>query len=161
MAAVMLAGACVSDNLPGQEESSKVFEEDMAPTFTTTLLDGSTVSLEEYRGAPLLLILFDCGCPDCKNLLDDLHAAIKAGTPTPRVLAIGRDGDAAAVATYREEHGYTIDMAPDPDRAVYSLYATTYVPRAYLIDGNGKIVMMSIEYDTRYIPALLDRAQKL
>ena len=155
------AVGCVWENLPSKEESSKVYEGDMAPKFSTTLLDGSAVSLEEYRGAPLLLIMFDCGCPDCKNLLDDLHSAISEGEKVPEILAIGRDSDSALIEQYRADNGYTIPMAPDPDRAVYGLYASTYVPRAYLLDAGGRIVMMTIEYADWYMPELLRRARAM
>ena len=157
----VVAVGCVSENLPSKEESSKVYEGDMAPKFSTTLLDGSAVSLDDYRGAPLLLIMFDCGCPDCKNLLDDLHSAISEGEKVPQILAIGRDSDSALIEQYRADNGYTIPMAPDPDRAVYGLYASTYVPRAYLLDDSGRIVMMTIEYDDWYMPELLRRARTM
>lgn len=160
-AAMMAVGGCVSENLPTKEESSKVYEGDRAPSFTTTLLDGRTVSLDDYRGEPLLLIMFDCVCPDCKNLLDDLHEAIDRGERVPSILGIGRDSDAQLIEQYRADNGYTIAMAPDPDRAVYSLYATTYVPRGYLIDSDGEIVMMTIEYADWFIDSLLARAQEL
>lgn len=157
----VVAVACVSENLPSKEESSKVYEGDMAPKFSTTLLDGSQVSLDDYRGAPLLLIMFDCGCPDCKNLLDDLHSAISEGEKVPQILAIGRDSDSALIEQYRADNGYTVPMAPDPDRAVYGLYASTYVPRAYLLDDSGRIVMMTIEYADWYMPELLRRARTM
>lgn len=157
----VVAVGCVSENLPSKEESSKVYEGDMAPKFSTTLLDGTEVSLDDYRGAPLLLIMFDCGCPDCKNLLDDLHSAISEGEKVPQILAIGRDSDSALIEQYRADNGYTIPMAPDPDRAVYGLYASTYVPRAYLLDDSGRIVMMTIEYDDWYMPELLRRARTM
>ena len=157
----VVAVGCVSENLPSKEESSKVYEGDMAPKFSTTLLDGSAVSLDDYRGAPLLLIMFDCGCPDCKNLLDDLHSAISEGEKVPEILAIGRDSDSALIEQYRADNGYTIPMAPDPDRVVYGLYASTYVPRAYLLDDSGRIVMMTIEYADWYMPELLRRARAM
>lgn len=157
----VVAVGCVSENLPSKEESSKVYEGDMAPKFSTTLLDGTEVSLDDYRGAPLLLIMFDCGCPDCKNLLDDLHSAISEGEKVPAILAIGRDSDSALIEQYRADNVYTIPMAPDPDRAVYGLYASTYVPRAYLLDDSGRIVMMTIEYDDWYMPELLRRARTM
>ena len=161
VALAVIATACVSENLPSKEESSKVYEGDMAPSFTTTLLDGTEVSLDDYRDAPLLLIMFDCGCPDCKMLLDELHAAIARGESVPAILAIGRDSDAALVEQYREDNGYTIAMAPDPDRAVYGLYASTYVPRCYLIDRTGRIAMMTIEYADWYVAELLKRARAM
>lgn len=143
LAVAAAAAACVSEKPTPFAESSLVGVGDKAPAFSTTLVDGSVVSLADYAGEPVLLILFDCACPDCKALLDELHAELAAGTPTPPVLAVARDCDRATVEAYRAEHGYTVAMAPDPERAVYGLYATSYVPRAYIIGSDGYIERMT------------------
>jgi peroxiredoxin len=72
-----------------------------------------------------------------------------------RILAIERDGDAEEVAAYMAENGYEFDAAVDDNRAIYNLYATTYVPRAYLIDREGVVVCATIEYDASYVAQLL------
>lgn len=156
--ALVVVGGCkggIYEELPTYEQSTLVGVGDMAPTFVTELVDGRSVALEEYRGKDMLLILFSHTCPDCKRLLDDLQVAIVRGEATLPILAIGRDGTVEELLNYRATNGYTIDMAPDANRAIFNLYATTYVPRAYRINAEGRIVKFTIEYEQNYISTLL------
>ena len=41
---------------------------------------------------------------------------------------------------------YTFPVGVDTDRAIYSLYATEYLPRCFVIDPFGRIVALSAEY---------------
>lgn len=131
----------VIEDLPTYEESSLVNEGDNAPLFSATLLDGTAVSLADYRGEYMMLILFSHTCPDCKTLLDDLHSGDMAMT----VLAVGRDATTTQLQEYCSKNGYTVDMIADNNRAIFNLYATTYVPRVYIIDPQGVIEKMYIE----------------
>ena len=38
-------------------------------------------------------------------------------------------------------------FAPDPDKKVYSLYATKFIPRTYVIDRTGKIAHQTVGYN--------------
>lgn len=49
-------------------------------------------------------------------------------------------------------------MAPDASRSIFNLYATTYVPRVYLIDSEGFIVKMFVEYEPHYLDELIEEA---
>ncbi len=134
-------GRQVIEDLPSYEESSLVKEGDKAPLFSATLLDGTVVSLADYQGEYVMLILFSHTCPDCKTLLDDLHSGDMAMT----VLAVGRDATTTQLQEYCSKNGYTVDMIADNNRAIFNLYATTYVPRVYIIDPQGVIEKMYIE----------------
>jgi peroxiredoxin len=146
----------VIEGFPTHEESSIVVVGDVAPDFTATLLGGESVTLAELRGEVVLLVLFSHECPDCKMFLDDMQASKSEFDELGvRILAIERDGNAEQVAAYMAENGYGFDVAVDENRAIYNLYATTYVPRAYLIDREGVVVCATIEYDASYIELLL------
>lgn len=156
--ALFAVGSCnggIYEELPTYEQSTLVGVGDMAPTFVAELIDGRNVALEEYRGEEMLLILFSHTCPDCKRLLDDLQVAIERGEAALPILAIGRDATEVELLNYRLTNGYTFDMAPDANRAIFNLYATTYVPRAYRLDADGRIERLTIEYDQKHIPSLL------
>ncbi|MBR2628614.1 MAG: TlpA family protein disulfide reductase [Alistipes sp.] len=148
----------VIEDLPTYEESSLVNEGDNAPLFSATLLDGTAVSLADYRGEYMMLILFSHTCPDCKMLLDDLQGHIDAEVQLPAILAIGRDATSEELLLYRSKHGYSIPMTSDASRSIFNLYATTYVPRVYLIDSGGYIVKMFIEYESHYLDELIEEA---
>lgn len=151
----------VWEELPTHKQSSIVKEGDAAPLFTATLIDGGEVSLAEYRGEALMLILFSHTCSDCKALFDDLHHLIANGTTLPAILAIGRDATTEDLLSYRADNNYSIDMVADSQREIFNLYATTYVPRVYIVDASGTIVMMRIEYQPHYLAELIECANAL
>ena len=138
-------GRQVIEDLPSYEESSLVKEGDKAPLFSATLLDGTVVSLANYQGEYVMLILFSHTCPDCRMLLDELQGLINSEVPMPSILAVGRDATEEELREYSAAAGYTVAMAADADRMIFNLYATTYVPRVYIIDPQGVIEKMYIE----------------
>ena len=161
LATLLLATSCIWEERHTGEETSKILEGDLAPDFTVDTIDGERVTLSDFRGEPMLLVLFDCGCPDCEMLLDDLLHQTAAMSSAPRILAVGRDSDEATVRAYRDEHGYPFMMAADADRKVYNHYATSFVPRAYLLDADGLVAMMTIEYQPYFVEGLLMRYESL
>ena len=48
----------------------------------------------------------------------------------------------------------------DPDRSIYAMYATRYVPRSFLIDADGKIIMSAVEYETDYLDVIAEEIEK-
>lgn len=164
VASVSLLFVCacsVADDLPTYAESTIVGEGDLMPNFGVVLTDGTTLDSRDYIGEPLLLILFSPACPDCKMLLDEVQQLIDADLSLPQMLAVGRDATDDDIVAYAGENSYTMPMAPDAQRRVFLLFATTYVPRTYLIGRDGVVEMLAIEYDPSYIPALLERAALL
>ena len=157
----ILTTACVGDNLPTHAESTIIREGMTAPNFWVDTLDGSEFTLSECRCEVVLLIFFSHQCPDCKALFDDIEAQIEPQKADFNIIAINRDGDLNDTAIYREERGYTLNMAADPDKQIYSLYATTYVPRCYVIDREGVVRLLTIEYDKGYVPSIIDCIAKL
>ncbi|MFA4840022.1 MAG: TlpA disulfide reductase family protein, partial [Candidatus Neomarinimicrobiota bacterium] len=63
------------------------------------------------------------------------------------VVAIGREHKAEELVKYAQEKNFTFPMAPDPERKVYNLFASMYVPRVFLIDKTGKIIYQTNGYD--------------
>lgn len=154
----LVACGTITEGLPTHEEASIVVVGDEAPDFTATLLSGESVSLAALRGEEVLLVLFSHECPDCKMFLDDMQASKSEFDELGvRILAIERDGDAEEVAAYMAENGYEFNVAVDDNRAIYNLYATTYVPRAYLIDKEGYVVYATVEYKPNYVKDVLER----
>ena len=52
-------------------------------------------------------------------------------------------------------------MVADADRGIFNLYATTYVPRVYLIDALGTVAMLKIEYSHNTLTGLIEYANSL
>lgn len=154
--------SAITEELPTYDVTSIVVQGDVAPDFTATLLDGDQVTLSELQGEVVLLILFSHTCPDCKALFDDLRDDIAAiDNLGVRVLAIARDGSEEQVRDYLKANGYIIDAAADPDRAIYNLYATMYVPRCYLINTLGVVECATVEYHQGDLETLLSKMREI
>ena len=134
----------ISEELPPYDETSIVNVGDVAPQFEIQSIDNQTLTLPDNE--PSLLILFSPLCPDCKALLDELHASLDAQVSLPTIIAIARDGSAEELREYRNKNGYFVDMAEDAEKSVYYQYATMYVPRCYLIDSQHVVRYMTYEF---------------
>lgn len=151
----------IIEQLPTYEESTKVRVGDMAPNFIAHTSSSEIIELEKCRGEVVVVIFVSLSCADCKALLDNLNEQIIKLENEARVIAIARDSTNEQVEAYLDGNGYSINIAGDPQRAIYSLYATTYVPRCYLIDPTGRVDMLTIEYHQDDVEKIISRAKEL
>ncbi len=158
---VLLFAGCVADKAPFNEDSSLVTLGHQAPDFRVDLIDGGTKRLSDYRGEPLLLILFSTTCPDCHSLFDHITSLIDTEQPSPTILAISRGESLTATQDFGLAYDRHFIFGIDPLRTIYNLYATAYVPRSYLIDAEGRIVAISVEYSPEKIDSLWQSAAAL
>lgn len=140
VAFVLLAMAvtgCVNDDEPVQGESL-VNVGDEVPSFTVTLSDGSQfVSPCDFAARPLTrLLFFNTTCADCRREFERL----KSQPDTDNIICISRAESADDVAAYWQANGLTFVYAAVADRSVYSLFATSGIPRIYTVDAGGRIV---------------------
>lgn len=156
-AAIFAGCGAINEELPSYGDTSIITVGDSAPDFEATLLDGERLTLSELRTSEVLLILFSHTCPDCKALLDDVKGAEEHFDELGvRLLLVARDGNEEQVTTYMQENAYTFDVIADPERTIYNLYATMYVPRTYLIDTEGVVLHTTVEYNESHIPEIID-----
>lgn len=162
--ALLCSVACgtIVEELPTYEQTSIVVEGDTAPDFTATLIDGRSIALSDMRGKVVLLLFFAHTCPDCKNLMVDLHdSKDEFDALDTHILTISRGGTPAEVEEFLSVNGYSFDCAVDADKSIYSLYATMYVPRTYLINREGIVELTTVEYSPSHIEQLLTAAAQL
>lgn len=151
--ALLATAACSvmenSEDMPSYEKATMVRVGDLAPDFSANLLNGSTVTLSHLQDKTVLLVFFDSTCPDCQAqlaLLDGVAADF--GGKKFEILAISRGEKRDVVREYIERMGYKFNVGVDPKAEIYSMYATHYVPRCFVIDSLGRIVALSAEYDS-------------
>ena len=75
-------------------------------------------------------------------------------------LPISRGEEYQTVAAFRKRMGYDFPMGLDPDQRIFRRYATNYIPRNFLIDREGKVVLASIGYDKKEFAHLLETITK-
>ncbi len=135
---------------------------DVAPDFTVTMFDGSTVSLKELRGKVVLLNFWATWCPPCRKELTHVQSDIidRFAGRDFAFLPISRAEKREDVAAFREKMGYTFPMGLDPERAIYDLYASNYIPRNFLIDADGKVLAATVGFEEAEFAELIQQIEK-
>lgn len=157
--AICLVGCgTIGEELPSYEESSIITVGDYAPNFSATALNGDHFELSALQGEVVLLVLFSHTCPDCKALFDDImnHKAT-IDSMGAKMIAVSRGGEKEEIEEYMQRNGYDFEAIADSEAHIFGLYATTYVPRTYLINRQGVVEYASIEYDAAHLPHIIER----
>jgi peroxiredoxin len=131
---------------------------DTAPTFNFYLDKTKTANLADYKGKIVVLDFWATWCPPCRVELPRVQKEIwekYMNNPKFALFAFDRAEGWDKTLPFKEQNHYTFPMLPDPDRGIYSLYATQYIPRIVVIDESGKIIYQSIGYDEKEFDNLL------
>lgn len=134
----------------------------VAPDFTVTMFDGDEVHLASLRGKVVLLNFWATWCPPCREELKRVQSDIVerfAGREFV-FLPVSRGEERDAVAAFREQNGYTFPMGLDPERKIYDLFASNFIPRNFLIDKDGKVLVASVGYEPEEFDELLLAIEK-
>jgi len=111
--------------------------EGVAPNFQSVLLDGKIVSLEDYKGKPLLLHFWADWCPICKIE----EASISSINNDWPVLTIAyQSGGKKNIARHMKERNIQDWLTiVDQDGQIAELFGVTVVPTTFILDGNRNI----------------------
>ncbi|MGW0590274.1 thioredoxin-dependent thiol peroxidase [Streptosporangium sp. NPDC002607] len=125
---------------------------DAAPDFTLPAADGTTVSLEQYRGRRVILYFYPAAMtPGCtKQACDFRDSLASLGSAGLTVLGVSKDTP-AKLAKFVERDALTFPLLSDPALEVHKAYdvygekmmygkTTVGVIRStFVIDADGKI----------------------
>ena len=133
-----------------------------APAFAVTTLDGKTIDLKALRGKVVLVNFFATWCGPCMAEMPRLDQEVwqKFKGSNFVMVAIGREHTSAELAKFLEAKKFTIPLAADPKREVYSLYAKAYIPRNYVIAADGRIAFQSVGFDKDEFTRMIQVVQK-
>ena len=134
----------------------------VAPDFTVEMFEGKSVKLSDLRGKVVLVNFWATWCPPCREELTRVQKEIidRFAGEEFVFLPISRGEEEHTVAAFRKRMGYTFPMGLDPDQRIFRRYATNYIPRNFLIDREGKVVLASIGYDKAEFAHLVQTIEK-
>ena len=144
----------------GREDSVMEFKPGMpikegvaAPDFTGELIDGTSITLSELQGKPVIINFWATWCGPCvkempafERLKDDFGDKIG-------IIAVNCGDDAGTVKDFVEENGYTFPVVLDEEYSISMLYPTNSIPYTVVLDAEGKVTHIStgaLDADTMY-----------
>ncbi len=122
-------------------ETSVVQIGDIAPALSLEAVDGEIFSLPA-TGDVVLINFFASWCGPCQVELPHIEKIWAENKQNPhfKLMVIGREESKNSVLDYRNKYSFTFPIAADPDRAVYSRFATESIPRTLVVSPEGRIV---------------------
>ena len=115
---------------------------DQAPNFQLYDLNGSTVTLSDYRGSIVFLNFWATWCGPCLMEMPAMEALYKAFERKDfEILAISTDQQGVAVTRpFRNKLGLTFPILHDSDYRVGLAYGARSLPMSFLVDRKGVII---------------------
>ena len=110
-----------------------------APTFSLGALDGRRISLEQYRGRPLILNFWWSGCPPCQRELPLLQRYADAHPGVSLLLVDPVDGVDPARSFVASLH-LRATVLLDPGGRVAAGYHVAGYPSTFFVGADGGIV---------------------
>lgn len=121
---------CVND--PDPDDARSLGPGDPLPDFEIVMSTGDTVTSQSLAGQISVITFFTTECEDCRRELPKIQKAMEEN-PDVRFICIAREETDPDIADYWRDNGLTLPYSPQPDRKIYSLFASSIVPRVYVI----------------------------
>lgn len=158
---LMLTGGLTG--VKAQAKETKVKVGDDVPEFTVEMFDGKKINMKDLKGKVVLINFWATWCPPCQLELKRVQKEIidRFKGKDFVFLPISREETKEQVAKFRQKNGYIFPMGLDPERKIFDKFATSTIPRNFLIDKKGKIVEIEIGYTEKSFAELIEKIEKL
>lgn len=155
-----LLAACAGTrtDVPDPIEATRTVVGQSAPVFSVTTMDGDAFDLVAMRGKVVLVNFWATWCPPCRKEMPHLRDSIWSrfgGRDDFAMVSIAREETLDIIAPFLTGSGYRWPFATDPDRAVFSLYADSYIPRNVVVDRDGTVVWQGTGFEEDEFTAMV------
>lgn len=146
LALIILAiGAMIvtRDNSSTAAQTTDTASAQMVPDFTLAGLDGSPITLSDFRGHYVLLNFWATWCPPCQAELPELQAYYTDYRSKGFVLlGIDVQEDPTTVSTFLQQRGFDYPVGVDTTGAVHASFGTNSLPLSVLVGPSGELIKM-------------------
>ncbi|HET7265569.1 MAG TPA: TlpA disulfide reductase family protein [bacterium] len=118
----------------------------IAPAFSAPAYRGATVSLDQFRGHPIVLNFWASWCPPCRAEMPALEAAYLKYRARG-VVVLGIDGATdtwAASRTFLAARGVTYPVGRDDHGQVAAAYHVAALPTTFFIRADGRVAGVAL-----------------
>ena len=138
MFVLAVLSSCISDDSDKDSQGVNLVVGDFLPTFQVTMNDGSTIRTSDLLGGVSVVVLFSVDCGDCRMELPEVQRLwdLQLGVP---IVLIARENTEEVIRSFWQQAQLTMSYSPQSDRKVYSLFASSRIPRIYISDAQGVI----------------------
>ena len=152
---LFLSGCDVGD------DQSAVKIGDMAPPFVVEDINGSKVSLADYKGKVLILDFWATWCPPCKDAIPHLNNLQQQFQDAGfSVLGLSIDGKSEPVKKFQGSYSikYPVLIA---DPVTIRKFGVAQVPTLYLVGPDGRIIYKQLGMDKQQEEYLKQKIETL
>lgn len=161
---ISLFALLLVNQLFAQDEHTHAKEGQAAPNFIFETAEGNKTELSDLKGKVVWLTFFATWCGPCRKELPHLEKSVYEkykNHPDFRLLVIGREHSREELAKFKIDTGHDLPFIPDPKREIYEKYAAQNIPRNFIIDKSGKIVVSSVGFNEEDFNKKLKKLKEL
>ena len=153
LAAVLFTAGIASAQKTADQDGNYVKVGEQVPEFNVNLLCGKTLNINNLKGKVVLVNFWATWCPYCVQELTRFPEEIvkKFAGKDFAVVCIDRmDGKRETqekVEEFMKAKGYKFPVGLDEGGKVFGMFATSGIPRNYVIGKDGKIAYIGVGYD--------------
>ena len=107
-----------------------------APALQGRDLDGHLVTLQAFRGTPVIVYFWATWCPVCALMADSIQAIAH---DDPVITIAMQSGGMQELTAAMQEAGHDYRVIPDPTGALARDWGVMGVPTSFVIDAEGQI----------------------
>ena len=122
---------------------------DDMPEFILTSIDGKTLSSDDLYGKVVLVNFYATWCAPCNLEMPFIEKDIWAKYRDNKdfeLVIIDREEKAEKIRPFVEKKKWAMPFYLDEKKEVYSQFATKFIPRNYLFDREGTLVLNTRGY---------------
>jgi peroxiredoxin len=151
-------------SLFAQDEFTLIKEGQKAPDFSFSTENGQVRKLSDLKGKVVWINFFATWCGPCRQELPHLQKEVYdklKDNPQFELIILGREHSWKEIKKFTTENKYNMPFYPDAGRKVFSLYAKQNIPRNFIVDKEGKVVICSTGFTEKEFEEIVEKTKSL